>query len=527
VKIAVLDLETDPFEYGQMVHPFVAGFYDGQTFISWWSADCVQRSVEYLLNRTEPCCIYAHNGGRFDFFYYLPHIHDSLRIVNGRIIQAKLGHHEVRDSYAIMPFALEQYKKTPIDYATFKRGVREKHRENITSYLRDDCTDLYDLCVAFREEFGDKLTIGSASMQELKKFHTFRTGSDKYDAKLRTKFYYGGRNQVFCSGVVYGAINVYDVNSMYPSVMRDSLHPVSTGLYRSTTIDDRTCFVSVEGTNQGAFCVRSKTGGLDFTTPNGIFHTTIHEYNAAIDTGTFRPKRIVETIGFSERISFDEFVDHFYNARARAKAEGDKIRTLFYKFVMNSAYGKFGQNPLNYSDWYITHQDELPPEWHDCTKACEEECRLRWSPSYMCNEYIIWSKPLQALHYFNIATGSSITGAARAVLLRGLSCAVNPMYCDTDSIICESLDLPSDDTTLGAWKLEATGAMAAIAGKKLYAIFDANGTCIKKAHKGARLEGNEILRIAQGQSVESRNPVPRFHFDGSHSFTKRVINSTT
>jgi len=526
MRIAVLDLETDPFEYGKMVYPFVAGFYDGETFISWWHEDCVEKSVAYLTDRKDPLCIYAHNGGRFDFFYYLPYIHDSLRIVNGRIIQAKLGKHEVRDSYAIMPFALEQYKKTPIDYAHFKRKVRDKHRDEIVSYLRDDCVDLHTLCVAFRQEFGDKLTIGSASMQQLKKFHQFKTGSQEYDGKLREKFYYGGRNQVFRSGVVHGNIHVFDVNSMYPSVMRGALHPLSTGLYRGTTIDERTAFISCKGRNDGAFCCRSETGGLDFTRTFGVFHTTIHEWNAALETGTFRPQRIIETIGFSVRGSFNEFVDHFYNVRNRAKAEGDKIRTLFYKFVLNSAYGKFGQNPLNYCDWFITHQDELPHEWHECVKSCDAECREKWTPSYMCNEYIIWSRPLKALHFFNIATGSSITGAARAELLKGLSHATNPLYCDTDSIICESLDMPCSDTDLGSWKLEASGSMAAIAGKKLYAIFDADGACIKKAHKGARLDGQEILRIARGESIESFNPVPHFKFDGSHTFTRRNITAT-
>src|SRR5574337_1791244 len=90
-KIVVLDLETDPFEYGQMIQPFVAGFYDGSRYISIWSDDCVKRLVEILLREPEPLTIYAHNGGRFDFFYFLQYLEKDLRIVNGRIIQARLG----------------------------------------------------------------------------------------------------------------------------------------------------------------------------------------------------------------------------------------------------------------------------------------------------------------------------------------------------------------------------------------------------------------------------------------------------
>jgi hypothetical protein len=526
-KIAVLDLETDPFEHGKFIKPFVAGFYDGTTFSSFWSHDCVDRLVSMLAETPEPFTIYAHNGGRFDFFYFLEYIERELRIVNGRIIQAWLGHHELRDSFAIMPFALEQYKKTPIDYDKFKPDVRDQHRDEITSYLRDDCVDLYELCTTFNQEFGTALTIGSASMKQLKRFHTFATGNEVYDAKFRKDFYFGGRNQVFRAGIIRAPIRVYDVNSMYASVMRDCLHPVSTGIYVGTKIDKQTAFVTVQGTNYGAFPTRRDDNSLDFTQETGTFHTTIHEFEAALETGAFKPERILKTYGFSRRESFSDFVNHFYNARNKARASGDKIRTLFYKFVLNSGYGKFAQNPENYSDWYITEYGEFPPTWHECTKVCPNECRERWTPAFISgNDYIIWSRPLKEHFYYNIATGASITGAARAVLLRGLRAAVNPYYCDTDSIMCESLSgVPVSDSDLGAWKLECEGDRAAICGKKLYAVWNGEDG-IKKAHKGARLTFDEIWRVAKGGEIEACNPVPAFKWDGSYRFTKRTIRST-
>ncbi len=73
-RIAVVDLETDPFKHGQMVYPFAAGFYDGETFSSWWGPDCVARMMAYIAAYPEPLIIYAHNGGRFDFFYFLEHM---------------------------------------------------------------------------------------------------------------------------------------------------------------------------------------------------------------------------------------------------------------------------------------------------------------------------------------------------------------------------------------------------------------------------------------------------------------------
>lgn len=534
-QIAILDLETDPFEHGVMIQPFLAGFYDGSTFTSFWGDDCIARIVAFLKASETEYCIYAHNGGRFDFFYFLPYLHHDLRIVNSRVIQATLAQHELRDSYAIMPFPLATYKKTEIDYAKFKRESRERHRTEITSYLKDDCTDLHELCVRYREEFGDVLTIGAASMRELKKHHKFKCGSQEYDEQLRGLYYYGGRNQVFKSGIIRQPVNIYDVNSMYPKVMRDYLHPVSTGIYLSTSIDDRTCFLSVEGYNHGAFPTRQKDGSLDFTVTRGTFHVTIHEYNAAIETGTFKTTRIHKCLGYSDRQSFAEFVTHFYDARNTAKEKGDKILSIFYKFVLNSAYGKFAQNPENYSEFHITEIGDLPRNWHECEKSCPATCKQVWSPSFMCDNYIIWQRPVQEHNYYNVATGASITGAARAYLLKGLSHAVDPCYCDTDSIICSSLSgVPLSETELGAWKLEASGDIAAICGKKLYAVYqskngkltDPSEQCIKKAHKGARLTGRDIWRIAQGDSIEYHNPVPAFKWDGTHTFTSRTIRQT-
>jgi DNA polymerase type B, organellar and viral len=527
-RISVLDLETDPFEHGKMIWPFLAGFYDGKTFTSFWSQDCCKKLVAFLRKIKTPLIIYAHNGGRFDFFYFLEYLESELRIVNSRIIQAWIGPHELRDSYAIMPFALETYKKTPIDYDLFKAATREHHREQITSYLRDDCVDLHTLCIAFLKEFGNNLTIGGASMKQLKQFHKFNRGNGQYDSRLRSRFYFGGRNQCFRSGIIHAPVKIYDVNSMYPFVMSSFLHPVSTGIFSGKKIDSRTSFVSVEGRNFGAFPVRREDNSLDFTESRGIFNTSIHEFEAALETKSFIPTKIHECIGFSLRHNFDDFVTHFYEARKRAKDLDDKIRTIFYKFVLNSAYGKFAQNPENYSDFFITKIGTTPPDFHKCRDSCPETCAKRWTPSFTCEQYVIWERPLQNIEHswYNVATGASITGASRAVLLRGISNATNPYYCDTDSIICTDLTNTSKDPSkLGAWKLEEEGDCIAICGKKLYAVYR-DGSCVKKAHKGALLTGDQILQIASGDTVESYSPVPSFKFDGSWSFTQRSVRQT-
>ena len=133
--------------------------------------------------------------------------------------------------------------------------------------------------------------------------------------------------------------------------------------------------------------------------------------------------------------------------------------------------------------------------------------------------------------FFNVATAASITSAARANLLRGIQAASRPVYCDTDSVICEALNPSSyngivlDPHELGAWDIEAEGDTLAIAGKKLYALFN-QGEPIKKASKGVKLTAEQIKRVAMGETISYSHPVPKFRFGKEPLFTERVIKAT-
>jgi hypothetical protein len=72
MKLAVIDAETDPFRYGRKPEAFAWGFYDGETYVDFWGADSTLKLMNYIAALREPHVIYAHNGGKFDFFYLLP-----------------------------------------------------------------------------------------------------------------------------------------------------------------------------------------------------------------------------------------------------------------------------------------------------------------------------------------------------------------------------------------------------------------------------------------------------------------------
>jgi hypothetical protein len=542
------DLETDPFARGHVPVPFVAGLYDGLTFRDFWTdkkSTCIEKLIQFLESGLlDPGIIYMHNGGRFDFFYLLKNLQGKTMIIGSRIVRAfmPLGNShsknpteqrfEFRDSYAIMPFPLAAYKKDKLPIEYLARENRDQHREEITTYLTGDCVYLWDLCMEFAREFGDYKTIASAAFAQLGTFHKFDTLSQKQDEVIRSKFYFGGRVQCFEKGLIEtkgkSSIGIYDVNSMYPFVMDSYFHPTGWCTQEDRIVhgwnDDgtfnkeksKTFFLTVEGKNDGAFPQRTKAGPIDFTVAYGVFHVTIHEWLAAMQLDKFRPGRILATYNFSDYSVFHLFVDHFYRAREKAKREGDIMHSLFYKYILNSAYGKFGLNPENYFNWEITRTSE-PPKG----KAWELDTLTQGS-------FYIWKQPTNTpWNVKNIGTAASITGAARSVLLRAIAASGRVLYCDTDSILCESFSGGAiDDKKLGAWKCEGTGIQAAIAGKKMYAVFNHTGDCIKHACKGVDLTPDEIRRLCSGESILSERDAPTFKRDGSATFISRTARMT-
>lgn len=570
-NFAALDFETDKFLHGRYPLPFTVGIYDGNSFWSAWGPDlnlekfnplwgeervdawrleCSRLLIRELLDQigTMPDTIfYAHNGGKFDYHFMIEHFTGAVKIINARITKAKMGRHEFRDSYSILPVPLATFGgKLHIDYDLMEPHLRETHREEITEYLKEDCVSLYeqirDFCAEFNPDRPPRLTMASTAMNELIQFHKFDKLTDRQDEFIRP-FFFGGRCQCFETGILRGDFKTYDVNSMYPDVMRSHQHPIGARYSTGTRITPKSFFVTVEAENKGAFAQRLPNYALSFEHGTGIFNTTIHELNAAEETGTAKILRVIKTVDFEKTTSFDEFINHFYEKRLEARSQGRESHVIFYKLVMNGAYGKFAQNCADFMD-YRLERDIIDGE------------QQGWEIAYTGPNYLIYERParLRLFGYYNVATGASITGAARSQLLRGLAASTRPVYSDTDSIICEGFGLPTDDKRLGAWKLEARGNYLAIAGKKTYALLSSDPAtiaevkkdilkrkktpdyllkvdgvqygCVKKASKGVNLSPIDIVRVAKGGEVEYPNPAPNFRLSGKHRFITRRIRAT-
>lgn len=557
VRYAVCDCETDPFKVGRKdIAPFLWGFWDGETYQEF---ETTESFVAFA--REFDGIIYAHNGGKFDWHFLLPHIDplQEILIISGRIAKARMGAAELRDSYSILPVPLSAWAKDKIDYAIFEADQRNKpkNRKAIRHYLRKDCEYLYDMVSAFLREFGLYMTLAGASMGVWEKLRGEKAprSSERFYNDMH-RYYYGGRVQCFRYGVADCRFKVADINSAYPRAMLER-HAIDTdcttirqGLTQAAVavwIKARGAgqvFVSILARSRGAFPFRADDGALYFPSDNVAreYHVTAWEYLAAMETGTADILRVTELRAFAHGITFDDYILPFYEKRKAAKAAGDKAGDLLSKLMMNANYGKWASNPAEYESFvnvppkFAGMLGTLPPRARGKVgiETTQDADLSGYEFAGLLGPWALGSKPLpeEKRRYYNVATAASITGWVRAYLWRTLCCAVNPIYCDTDSIAAEAFgDGVPFGGALGEWKDEGSFDRYAVGGKKMYAFryvdpAEDGERVWKTASKGVRLSAADVERIASGEAVEYLADKPTFSVHHEPRLINRHIKMT-
>lgn len=568
-RIGTIDCETDPFEPGQIVEPFLWGVLldDGE----YREFTEIRPLVDYISQFDG--VLYAHNGGKFDYHFLKEDIESDspISVIAGRVAKAMIGRCEIRDSLNLFGGTrLADFKdkrkasKLEIDYRLMRKGVREKHMDEIRTYLRADCESLLGIVTEFINLYGMNFTQAGSAMKYWHKNHAPKDSDGKgylpqssasYFERFRP-FYYGGRVQCFESGHTFEKFSVVDINSAYPRAMMEK-HPyfptphVTSQLPKNEALIPQS-LIELEAVSHGALPLRSqKDQSLYFPDDSDSgrvrrYTITGWEYLAGLETGTLKPKRIISCILFGESVDFKDYIQHFYKLRKEAKAAEDKAQDIFAKIFMNALYGKFAANPENYSEYVLSDPDTLAySKWLESGYAD----RGPWGGRRMLTRAL----PESRRRYYNIVTAASITGWVRAFLWKSLLKCHGPLYCDTDSIAARSVSGMDLGPELGQWKLEATCDEWAIAGKKLYAFHksgeprelnvkrqmplttpDAQREAWKKnldawkiACKGADMTPGEIIRVAKGETLLNLAQVPNYsvHRD-KVEFINREVKST-
>ena len=555
--IAALDIETTPGRYGFRPEPIcVVIVCESERWVfRAWGIDCITRAHEYLAARPIKGRLLAHNGGKFDFGYYT-HDEGKKRVIGSRLLASKIGGWDTLDTMLLMPTALKNLghggeEKGEMRLDWHHLDATEEQQEYILKYCEQDCRVLLNAYKRFCKVFtGDenkpcKDTAASNAFKALKACYpdlppTAWMTTKAFDDRTRP-YYHGGIVNTFGPARdIEGEFTMVDANSMYPGAMKNFVHPCSNRaidiINPITTKDgklkgygDRLFFITFEGYSSILPHVK-ETGGLEYDV-TGVYMVTCHELQAAMRHGLVRIDKVIAAVLFQDVTNFGVFVDDYYGQRRAAQAAGDAAEYCF-KIVLNSAYGKFGMDPDNYTDTMFCLPG-CPPEDDDPEKYTPWKFK-GWTSD---NLNQIWERS-KILHdddrcYINVATAASITGAARATLIDAIGAVLESggtvHYCDTDSIVFEGEPTMKLGKALGEWKVECAISRVVIAGPKLYAFeTPEENKPWKIASKGVRASADGIIDLVAGlHDLVYLPEMGSFDVAGTYRTIKRTIKTTS
>lgn len=371
---------------------------------------------------------------------------------------------EFRDSYKVLPVSVKQLgelsggvTKGDIDYDKV-RPVGYSPTEAELDYQRRDVMIVSN---ALHIVGVSKLTISSLAFNDWKDTLTFtkRDGSkfkdggiwrnifprlsEHDDAAIRSA-YRGGFTAVAVgkSGYKSEAGRVYDVNSMYPSILRDEPLPCGKPLPYYDGLPDDGYWVA-----RATVSFRLKTGGIPCiqlkNTPGyrGSEHLT-HGESVTLSFTNIDYRLFLEMYDFDIEVlqwcyTFDtcsHVFDTYIEKWGRIKETSTGVKRQLAKLHLNSLYGKFGNAPSLGSRTPVI--DDAGDVHYVPGPSTEDE------PNYV---------PLAVF----------VTSIARDRVIRAaLACGDRFLYADTDSLHVEG-DYPVegldvDDNRLGAWAHEAS-----------------------------------------------------------------------
>lgn len=336
-----------------------------------------------------------------------------------------------------------------------------------------------------------RATLPSMALQLFKaKFHADLPMVEDYRREFYRGGYYGGRVEVYRFNPIIGPVHHYDVNSLFPKQMRDQVFP-DLDSWKETRAADLSregmadVTVVVPFTRYPPLPMRHD-GELVY--PTGRLRGTwaYPELRSAVSDGAkiVEVHRALEHTAMKES-PFRSFVEHCYTARLAAKHELDRV---YWKLMMNSLYGKFGQK----AGMSMIFKDHL----------------------------IERSKP--AAHA-NVMWSAYVTSHARVHLLNELRKCSHVYYTDTDSLFTP--DIMPTGKALGELKHEGTYRLIEFLGNKLYMVLEpptkreyvpTRGFVCPTCH----LDGREgICQHAKAKGVP-RDAAPDFLHTGRAIFRK-------
>ena len=332
---------------------------------------------------------------------------------------------------------------------------------------------------------------------------TIKQTTKEQSMLLERLSYMGGRTEVFDFNK-YRFAYVYDFNSLYPAIMNNNIFPISIireispsmarGFLFNEMLDE---IFEAHKNNQGVIAEvtldlpESKFGIVPvryndkLCFPNGQFTTALcsPELKMVLEYIT----EIKQFIVYDMKDIFSEYIYYCYEERKKAINANDEIMNWFWKLLMNSLYGKFGQR--RYRDIPRPEYDNL---YEFATSGLHENGVLK-NLTWLGGQAIQKETSPLNLNSF-VAISSFVTSYARAKMYRFLSKYPDTIYCDTDSLFLPNQEIESSDL-LGGLKLENIYYDFQAIGNKWYRWKDKNGISHRKVkgvtHDAILISDNE------------------------------------
>lgn len=348
------------------------------------------------------------------------------------------------------------------------------------------------------------------------------------------KAYYGGRCETFYRGSITNGF-YYDINSLYPYVMKTRTYPFPNSLQKKLTYSNNNNNTDNSNNNNNLDIIKNYHGisYCDITAPKsgiclmypllpyrtpeklifplGKFSNwqTHIELRKALELGyKITPKL---TYYYTESFNpFKKFVTTVYNQRMIYKKQNNPMQ-LPMKIILNSLYGKFAQK-LDYMEIFFIKGDGVKDRLylnnlikHNIDFYLNKGKPARYkinSPNqnivkivnknettgkaeYVDNSlmYYITDTDRQSYGKFiNPILSLYTTSYARLELFKWIEMIINMpggkiFYCDTDSIMCNK-QLPKSkvNSLIGNMKLEHNISLGLLVKPKMYFIKDNNNT---------------------------------------------------
>lgn len=485
--------------------------------------DLVLRISTIVRQEHSTLTIYFHNFSRFDGILLLKHLachHKSYKLKplmrNNRLYElavysGKKLLFRFIDSLNLLPGKLSALAKNlcpglgpkgSIPYEEVTLSNLASMKKSLLDYMKQDILLLGGVMQKAQEiywklykvDIESKITLSSLALTIFRmKYYDasnwpIHIPNQNEDSFIRHA-YYGGHTDTYKP---YGEdLYYYDVNSLYPFVMKEFPMPGGVPVWHGTLEgkDLDSIFGFIE-----AYVVCPKTIKKPFLPYRDKNDTLIFPTGEFVGVYYSEELKYARGLGYTvlpisgylfERMEspFRDFVSSLFESRLEARISGNEALAYVYKILMNSLYGRFGINPKS-TTTEVCNEDRY--------KHLIRHSEFIFGDMLSENNYIVayhsnagtgsdyWNPPKNSA----VQLAAAITASARIYMYPYIS-REDCYYTDTDSVVLGQ-PLPKEvisSSVLGKFKLEDRIRKGYFLAPKSYFYIPIEGTPVMK-HKG-------------------------------------------